>query len=431
MRLTCSLLTAVILAASCAVYPASGDTTAQLFHKGGAGDCNGCHQKNGSSEDEDSEGDSDGAAIQLSAADPSSTCLRCHQAPDNASPAADHYVSTSDAGMGAGIPPRQMTPGGDFAWLKKDYRWQGGESRGDLHGHSIVAMEYNYRANATITISPGGSYPASNLSCISCHDPHGNYRRLADGSVASSGPAIRGSGSYKGSPDPDSSKAVGTYRLLAGKNYQPKHFPGGTPFTADPPIAVAPETYNRAESGTDTRVAYGSGMSEWCANCHAQIHNDNYPNTRRHPAGNNAKLSFEVVQNYMSYVSSGRMTGNSGTSYTSMVPFEMGSGDYRELRAAANSDGSNRGGPTSSSNVMCLTCHRAHASCWDSMTRWNTHGGEFIVYNGHYPGINNGAPADFAQGRTEAEAQRAFYDRPANRYATYQRSLCNKCHAKD
>jgi hypothetical protein len=113
-----------------------------------------------------------------------------------------------------------------------------------------------------------------------------------------------------------------------------------------------------------------------------------------------------------------------------MVPFEMGTNDYNKLKTTANSTGADRSGPTMEANVMCLTCHRAHASGWDSMTRWNMQS-EFIVYNGRYPGIENGAPADVAQGRTSMEIQKTFYDRPARYYAYYQRSLCNKCHAKD
>jgi hypothetical protein len=33
----------------------------------------------------------------------------------------DHYVSTPDTSLGSGQPPVELTPGGDFAWLKKYY----------------------------------------------------------------------------------------------------------------------------------------------------------------------------------------------------------------------------------------------------------------------------------------------------------------------
>lgn len=80
---------------------------------------------------------------------------------------------------------------------------------------------------------------------------------------------------------------------------------------------------------------------------------------------------------------------------------------------------------------MCLSCHRAHASGWDHAMRWNMKA-EFLVYNGQFPGVDDSTvPAGISQGRTRAETRKTFGDRPATAYATYQRSLCNKCHAKD
>lgn len=405
---------------------------AKLFHRGGIGNCDGCHLMHNS--EEDWEGDSDSGlptknAHRLKGSDPSSTCLNCHQAPMSNPVMEQYHISSNPAQMAQGVPPRQLTPGGDFGWLKKNYSWGNNEkSIGERHGHNIVAADFNYSADSTIMTAPGGSYPSSALSCISCHDPHGNYRRLMDGTISSAGIPVAASGSYTDSPEPDQKGAVSVYRMLAGKGYGSSL--GARQFTADPPAAVAPGSYNRPESATDTRVAYGSGMSEWCGNCHAGIHNDGNLGVSRHPAGNSAKLTGETVTNYNSYIASGNLNGNSSTAYTSMVPFEMGTNDYLKLKMTANSNGSDRSGPTTESNVMCLTCHRAHASGWDSMTRWNMQG-EFIVYNGRYPGVDNGAPERFAQGRSAAEVQKTFYDRPARLYASYQRSLCNKCHAKD
>jgi cytochrome c553 len=406
---------------------------AQLFHKGGIGDCDGCHLMHNTNGEG---GNTDPGSITnnvygLKGSDPSSTCLNCHQAPASNINPSQHYIATNPAQMANGIPPKELTPGGDFGWIKKNYKWARNESSpGERHGHNIVAADYNYRADTSITVSPGGSYPAGGLSCISCHDPHGNYRRLKDGTIGTDGPPIVASGSYNNSPDPDASGTVSVYRMLAGKGYKPKYLAGGNAFDSDPPAAVAPTSYNRSESASDTRVAYGSGMSEWCGNCHAGIHNDNYPGTRRHPSGNFAKLTGEVTNNYNAYIASGNLNGNAESSYTSMVPFEMGTNDYGILKGTANNNNSNRSGASSSDNVMCLTCHRAHASGWDSMTRWNIQA-EFIVCNGRYPGVDNGAPENIAQGRSAAEVQKTFYDRPAISYASYQRSLCNKCHAKD
>jgi hypothetical protein len=386
--------------------PAAGD----LFHNGGTGACQGCHTE----------------PPQLIGSDASSTCLRCHLAPPGSSQPSGYYVA-SDASSAVCV---QLTPGGDFCWTRKTFTWMDGgvtqTSVGNRHGHNVVALDYGFEADGTLTLAPGGSYAAGSLSCVSCHDPHGTYRRFADGTYGTSGVPIIASGSYATSPDPSSTGAVGSYRLLAGKGYLPPSAPKtATAFTTDPPAAVTPLAYNRSEAASDTRVAYGSGMSEWCQNCHPRLAGDHV-----HPAGNGARLGSDVSRAYATYIASGNLTGTGSTAYTSLVPFEMGSQDYALLKATATSDGTVLSGPAWNANVMCLTCHRAHASGWDSALRWNT-GSTFVVYNGAYPGTDSGAPAAYAQGRIAAVARQAFYDRPAARFATYQRSLCSKCHPFD
>lgn len=396
----------------------------ERFHSGTTGRCEGCHafgeELAGRSKVDQRGSNAAGAGnYNLRGSDSSSTCLSCHEAPAGTGAAQGYYVSTASADLQAGQPPLQLTPGGDFGWLKKSYRWNGGAagSPGARHGHNIVAADNGYAA------SGNGA-----LSCISCHDPHGNYRRNADGSISASGLPIKASGSYADSPDPDAGASVGSYRMLAGKGYLPKTLPDSVEFVADPPAAVTPAAYNRAESPSDTRVAYGSGMSEWCQNCHTLIHTEGGD---QHAAGNGAKFTAEIASNYNNYVKSGDLNGSQGSSYSSLVPYEMGTDDYAVLKTTANSDGSDLAGPAGGRpNVMCLSCHRAHASGWDGMTRWNTTA-TFMVENGGYPGIDNRASADDAQGRTEAETRKAYCDRPASRFATFQRSMCNKCHAKD
>ncbi len=108
----------------------------------------------------------------------------------------------------------------------------------------------------------------------------------------------------------------------------------------------------------------------------------------------------------------------------------MGTDDYSQLKETANSNGADTRGPNGDAQVMCLSCHRAHASGWDGMTRWNMTS-EFIVANGKFPGDDDFASAPFAQGRTAQEIRKTFCDRPASRFAGYQRSLCNKCHVRD
>ncbi len=357
------------------------------FHSPDFAECPECHTGNGDS-------------FALRGVDPGSTCLRCHQAPDEVSGPTGHYVATPDSKLSDGKPPLQLSPGGDFAYLKKNYTWkQGGKSGssfGYQHGHNVVARSYGYSSDSTNETAPGGVYPATDFTCISCHDPHTIISKAT------------------------STSYTGSYRLLGGIGYMPKMIPGVKEFKAGPPIAVSPSQYNRSEASTDTRIAYGMGMSEWCMNCHA--------NTAGHKAGNKVRLPKQIVKNYNSYVKSGVATGDSGSSYTSLVPFEEGTGDPSVLSSHADISGHFKKGPDLNSNIMCLSCHRAHASGFDHVLRWDTYS-EFIVYQGVYPGTDNESPQ--AHGRTSVELQQAYYGRPASFFGENQRSYCNKCHGSD
>jgi predicted CXXCH cytochrome family protein len=394
--------------------------TAAAFHSGGVAECVGCHSMH----------DAAGGAL-LIGSDNSSTCLECHNDPAQGS----YHISTDESVLGPGLPPVNMTPGGDFAWLKKSFTWNPGwapqNEEGDRHGHNIVASDFNYLADGTNATTPGeGSIDPAVLSCTSCHDQHGKLRRLAGNVIATSGAPIIASGSYNNSPIPGVGEAVGVYRLLRGLGSDAGT--GGVTFTNAVPAAVAPASYNRGESTSDTRVAYGAGMSDFCATCHPAMHVD---------SGNlvhamNQNLGTTIAGNYNSYVGSGDLGNTIATSYDSLVPFQTdNSSDYEvTLRNLAVNDASVTTGPASTDRVACLSCHRAHASGWEHMTRWDNDI-EMIIVDGEWPGTDAVSPiaaeAKWAKGRSVAERARAYNDTPATDYATYQRSLCNKCHAKD
>jgi hypothetical protein len=431
---------AILAIALLAVVPG----TASGFHSGGVGACEGCHTMHNSLE-----GESMGPALALGAAGPyllqgsdeSSTCLHCHQQSGLVVPDGIH-VSTSEGDMPAGVPPHQLTPAGDFGWLKKTYTWvpraeaAAETSLGERHGHSIVAADYGYQQDSAHPVAPGGTYPSAALKCNSCHDPHGKYRRLQDGTIVTTGLPIIGSGSYSTSADPTSWGAIGVYRHLGGIGYQPRSVSGSFAFVHGPPDAVAPPDYNRAEDSTQTRVAYGRGFGEWCANCHRAMLENAYVSgeaAHRHPAGDSALLTPAVISNYRAYLKSGDLNGSAASSFLSLVPFEEGTGDYARLKSHARTDDGYLEGPDARSTVMCLSCHRSHASAFGSKLRFGL-GNEFMTVADPagtplWPDPSS-APAA-AQGRTVAETQQAYYGRPAALFAPYQRVLCNKCHVKD
>lgn len=398
---------------------------AYAFHSGGVAECGGCHSMH--SPDPDGE-------FLLIGGDQSSTCLSCHENAADTGPSSYH-VSTADAKLGAGLAPLQRNPGGDFGWLKKTYtftvRGTTTVEDGATHGHNVIAADKNYVIDPVNLTAPGGTFDSSTLGCQSCHDPHGRYRRLNDGTIATSGAPIIASGSYGTNSTPGYAEppavgtALGAYRLLAGSGYAAAPFPGV-------PAAKAPSTYNRTEAATQTRVAYGvSGTTghttwgNWCGACHPDMHSSgNYV----HPVD---EALDGLAGVYDTYVKSGDLSGSNGTAFTSLVPFVEDQANYATLAAHAVNNDTFLNGPATTAQVSCLSCHRAHASGWEYALRWNMEG-EFITYNSLYPGTDSTPTApQFARGRLSTETQAAYYDRPVTKFASYQRVLCNKCHAKD
>ena len=444
MNKTVNTLLRLAVAAALAI----GFGKAYAFHSGGVAECGGCHSMHSPQ---------DTALSQLLVAtDQSSTCANasCHGSPG----AGSYHVVTPNSALGAGQAPYNFTPGGDFGWLKKTYQWVVRNNttieHGEEHGHNIVAADLMYAPDGTGT-SPGGSYPSAQLHCNSCHDQHGQARRNSSGNIvypaigSNIGPIIA-SGSYTNSrgnsatlPIP-AGQNVGVYRLLRGQAATLPQVPAPVSFTGVP-AAVAPSTYNRAENSFQTRVAYGVSATNghatwgvWCGSCHGAMHSTGH---YVHPVD---QTMATLNVNYNNYVSSGDLSGqftgdhaNQGP-FLSLAPFSSNTANYVTLGGlAGNAGGAANAGPTNGDQVNCLSCHRGHASAFPWMLRWQLEG-EFITVADTatgtiplWPGTDNGAGAQFARGRTEAEQRAGYYMRPATVFGVYNRVLCNKCHAKD
>lgn len=431
----------MMLLVAAALFVIGMGGTSYAFHSGGVAECEGCHTMHNSLDGatETIGGGTVGVAkpFLLKGSDQSSTCLNCHAQPD-AAPSSYHILTLPFA---QATLPVEMTPGGDFTWLAKDFTWvpRAGsateESFGYQHGHNVYAGDFGLGGDGRLSQAPGGTYTAGpNFGCQSCHDPHGKLRKLdTTDNFSTTGKPIRTSGSYgneSGVGVVFSNMAVGAYRILGGIGYVPKSYVGGPAFTQNPMIAAVNSSYNRTENATSTRVAYGKRSSEWCANCHNAMHSgvSTVPGALVHPTGET--LGSEIAGNYNAYKKSGDLTGSSTNSYTSLVPFQN---DNYDSNNTLSSFRSSIVGPGSSDRVVCQSCHRSHASAFNSMLRWS-YGNEFMTVADSagaaaYPDPTAN-PAQ-AQGKTTAETQRAYYERPASTFAPYQRVLCNKCHAKD
>jgi len=354
------------------------------FHDGGAGPCEGCHTMH----------NSQGFTGEwlIPGTDPSSICLNCH-AGDGSN--VSYHVASPDGSA--------MTPGGDFYWLKKTFSWTGGSSVGENHGHNIIAIDYGFAVDASNDTAPGGTYRSLDLACTSCHDPHGKHRV---------GSPVRTTGSY--GEVADATTVVGNYRLLGGTGYSGGGHVGGYSFINDAPIARQSATSPFGETDT-SHVDYGSGMSEWCSNCHNGILNSEHKagsGPFGHPIGNDALLG-DVLDYYNTYVKTGDFSGNDLTSYLALVPFERGVMNQTLLNPTSTR------GPDSSSNIMCLTCHRAHASAFTYAGRWDFT--SQLVADSH--------PAIGDLGATSMDVYYSYYGRNMlNDFGPGQRILCEKCH---
>jgi hypothetical protein len=423
-------------------------TTSFAFHSGGVAECEGCHSMHNSFEGSTNVTGRTFAQgtgpYLLKANEISGACLNCHNAADTAP--SGYHISTNGVNPNDSTSPVEMTPGGDFAWLKKTMslvvRGNTSVIDGTRHGHNVISVDYGYVSDDVLTAAPGGTYPASALACSSCHDPHGRYRRFADNTYNTTGLPIFNSGSYNNSANPMAgTSAVGAYRILGGNGYLPKSavLAGvATGFTSDPMDVVVASTYNRSEATDQTGIYYGKNVSEWCKNCHTAMHQDSYTSGnagQRHPAGNNAKLTAAIVTNYNAYVSSGIMTNtNTAKAFSTLAPFatDQNSRSVMKPEAVTGTGGSStHHAAATTDNVMCLSCHRAHATAFESMIRWNYSGNEFMTA----ADANGGALYDTVNGRgtgySATQQQNAYYGRPASAFGPNARSYCNKCHAKD
>ncbi len=415
----------VFIPAAFILFMAISASASVMFHSGGVGDCEGCHVMHPGGP-----GEPQGGPGYIRGSDPSSTCLNCH-----AEKGMPYQVLSTDGSV--------FSPGGDFFWLTESgtvtiVNPDGSKTVAPYNdfnkGHSIVALDYGLTNNPLMQVPPGNSSCDANspgftvtsddFSCINCHDPHGRLPNNAyGGNGGVSLPPISQSGSYGATSS--KSYSVGKYRLLNRTDWD--NVRTGAPlWDHGVPVAVADSDprYHFSETADNRHhVDYGSGMSEWCSNCHCDFLNSGNTSggsAHRHPAGAKA-LMTRVAVNYNSYISTGVFTGVEEDSWLSLVPFERGVTNVTQL------NGERTDGPsTGKENVMCLTCHRAHASAFDHDTRWDTYA---TFLNDSSPGPIYNVGQDLLKPYV---TNAPYYGRDINTaFGPKQRSLCNKCHAQD
>lgn len=284
---------------------------AMAFHDGGVASCSGCHLTHGES------GTLVGPSADrglLIAESPSDVCLVCHARGPGRVYGTDPLV-----------PPPETGPG-NFVFLTEDNLNDapGGALNpvlGDAAGHNVVAPGHGLRVDPRRALAPGGTFPSAKLGCTSCHDPHGNA----------------------------------SFRLLHGAG----PVMGGTfTFVRPAPDAVGPEVGTGPESARH-HTAYRGGVSDWCSNCHGPYHHAGSGSAFRHPV--DRALGADVVRRYSEYEGDAHpASGVEARAYLPQVPFED--------RASTPTSTT---GPSPGSRVMCLSCHRAHATSAPAAGRWD------------------------------------------------------------
>jgi hypothetical protein len=326
-------------------------TPVWAFHDGGVAHCNGCHTMHNSQDGAPVDPDSpNGNPWLLNDASPSDVCIGCH----------DHLDQT--LGHDPLVPPTERGAG-NFVYLLEDNLndGHGGAANpisGDAAGHNLWAPGHSLAPDATLTTAPGGTFPASVLGCTSCHDPHGST----------------------------------DFRFLYGSGRVVQD--GVATFTADAPTAIGASIFGPGESDT-YHTAYQGGMSAWCGNCHGDFHDNNTQLV--HPSGQ--AMGATIATTYSLYNGTSDLQGATPSeSYLAAVPFED----------PANAIGFT-GAPSATSQVSCITCHRAHATSAPDAGRW-----------------------DFSVTLLDEDGTTSLSYAIPNPYGDpNQRSLCNKCHVKD
>ncbi len=156
-------------------------------------------------------------------------------------------------------------------------------------------------------------------------------------------------------------------------------------------VSLASEANNR-------HTAYKSNMTDFCTACHGAFHSES-SGRLVHPT---RTVGNDIASNYNTYFGTGQPDVGASP-YLAAIPVEIND---------PNNTTTFTGDITGTAKVMCLSCHRSHASSSPKAGRWDfnvTFLAEDGAESGSYP-----IPNPYA-----ATAGAA------------QKSLCNKCHKQD
>lgn len=399
--------------------PSVGAVRTRLYHSYDGITCYDCHTIHNSE---------DGAKIVNGGGEPyarllnqptvTDICLQCHLYPANTAFKAPAVMSS----MGT-IPVNYAVPGGDFYYSFIDPK------KGHNPGKSLGVQSAIMQSDPTLTTSPGGNFSTQDWDCCSCHDPHNRFgenvaawrqlKRKVNGIVHTGEETVNfGVETYGGNQGPT---AIGHEPIKSNSRGDIR---GGVNETRylntrkdGNPIEGAQLYPFVAESDTNKNV-YRGGFSSFCATCHGDFHGGNgesrtadNSSTRvgsawvKHPT--NVKMnesgSKYGITTYTAVITNAQGTNPNPVGYDWRYPLVQPDFDFTVKKNVASMTDSLTA--LGDNRIMCLSCHKAHASKYDNMTRWDTNGHAFI-----------------ANGATDFNGVASTGDNPA--YG------CGKCHQK-
>ncbi|MBI5576064.1 MAG: hypothetical protein HY896_06830 [Deltaproteobacteria bacterium] len=326
------------------------------------------------------------SAILLKKPSVTDLCLQCHLAPGNAAFKAPAVMTSNGAAPGG-----TSLPAGDFYWSSTDPR------KGHSPGKTRGAQSSSIPSDPVLTVAPGGNFSANNFDCVSCHDPHDRFgetvaawrqlKRRVNGIVHTGNETVEkgveSSGGTLGATSPGFEPILSNSRGdIQGTSYLNRRKDGQELESAD---------LSKTE-GDDNKNVYRGGFSSFCSACHGDFHggsgetrsSDN-GKTRagggwiRHPANmpmgeSGAKHG---IASYAAAVVNSQGANPNPAGYDWKYPLVKAEADFSvRSRAASANDPATIAG---SDRISCLTCHKAHASPFANMTRWDTGARSFLA----------------------------------------------------
>jgi hypothetical protein len=318
------------------------------FHNGSQLKCNLCHtmhySEGGEAPSSENgypvEGDGGPNPVLLVKANVTDLCLQCHKDSGYAG-APSIYNSTPGSGT--------LLPGGDFGYSAHA---SGGNAMSDdigrghnpfgASGDESVEIDQDTLNGGSDGITPPGNdgtpLEAGEFTCVQCHQVHG--------------------------PESGGSRAYG-YRLLLktvneNSTISLDSIASGAwikDTTVTPNVVIAgPDGADLTlDESTSNHNVYKGGFSNWCSSCHPNFHgaDESDPDT-----GNGSDLI-----RHPTHTAIGDMNTKYG-SYSYLYPLIKVGGNWTKT-----SQGS--GNVATTDEVMCLTCHKAHASANPDALRWD------------------------------------------------------------